>query len=219
MANPASLLHQQLSSWNNHQVSAEEARTPDTENWLLHRVAVRHLEAIEHLLHQLESRGRSMDIYRAYYPHWTKAVFSYPSGWTAPASGGINGDALNHLRTLGDWLDDFVPTAQESALDQLREYTKLVRDTMETDDSLPVDLRGHVNEVIRHVEWCLANYSIMGDFELRTAVEHLAAATMQAASASSDKAKWRDVAKEWVWPFVRETAVVTSSTLFLQLMS
>lgn len=75
MANPAQLLLNQLRSWHQPGRNAEQARGvgDGTRGWSHHRIAVRHLDAIEELLIQMTGAGRNVTVFQRYYPAWCRA--------------------------------------------------------------------------------------------------------------------------------------------------
>lgn len=201
MSNPAFLLHRQFLVWNKPELPASQARNPEQDQWQTHRLMVRHLEAIDQLLNKLAERGMNVTVYRRTFPSWCAAVYAFPNGWGNPRSGALDLTALNHLETLAAWLDSEVPAVADGALDQLSEYVASIRKLLVEDGSLPPEFKGHLGQIIAHLEWCILNYSIAGDFEVRVAVERLMAGVAQAAAQSTMKDKWSTMMTTFVWPF------------------
>ena len=206
MANPAQLLLNKLNSWRGTaQKSAETARGINPgghHDWLEHRMAVRHLDAIDELLNQTAAAGRNTNVFRRHFQTWGDMILAYPNGWRAPGSAVMDQTALEHLENLADRLDDFVPTLNPNGLDDIRGYADGIRDLLDEDDSLDDLLKLHVKQVIAHLNWCIDNYDAVGDFDLQEAVERLLAATVRATAESSRKDRW--IATAWnavVWPF------------------
>ncbi|GJO59116.1 hypothetical protein NJB1604_53000 [Mycobacterium marinum] len=200
MANPAQLLLNQLRAWNKANQSAQKAREP--LNWTAHRIAVRHLDAIDELLAQLEQAGRNTTVFRRHYPTWCQIVFTYPNGWTAQNSAAINQTALEHLENLADRLDDYVPTLRPGGLDEIQSYAEGILQLLDEDDTLDQLLKLHIGQVVAHLNWCVNNYGAVGDFDLQEAVERLASSILRAWSASGHKDWWRAKADKFVWPFM-----------------
>ncbi len=212
MANPATLLHQQLSKWNQINQTADQARQPALDQWVTQRLMVRHLDAIDEMLRTLEANGRNVGVYRRTFPAWCQAVFVFPQGWSAGNSGGINEQHLGHLETLAERLDGELPVADDDGLERLSGYLVDVRQLLSEDGSLPSDLRDHIAQVVTHVEWCISNYAIAGDFEVRVASERLIAVLAEGRTQSGDKKLWDGLLTRFAWPFASEVAVGIASS-------
>ena len=213
MANPAQLLLAVLQGWNQPTKTAEDARNPVADDWAIHRQAVRHLDAIDQLLTEAAA-SRNVSVYRQYFPSWASAVFAYPTGWSRGNSGQIDRRSLEHLENLSEFLRSYVPELAPTGEAQLREYVKNVRNTLESDTTVPADLRIHLRTVIAHVLHCLDQYEVYGAFELQRAVEHLASSVLRTASNSEDIGKWDTAVKGFVWPFaINVMAAIPSQAL------
>lgn len=217
MANPAQLLLTQLSAWRAPSSTAEAHRSPVSDEWLSHRLAVRHIDAIDQLLGEMAAAGRNVGVYRRYLPQWTSMVFSFPRGWQAARSGDLDRGQLEHLENLADALRDFVPTLEEGGLDRIRDYADEVSATLIADNSLPQELRLHSLEVVEHLKWCANQYDVVGDFDLQEALERLAATVVRVAANSDEENRnkvWGPVMSNWVWPFVTNmVAAIPSQAL------
>jgi hypothetical protein len=219
MANPAQLLLNQLRDWRRpHPATAEQVRGINlTSDWLIHRTAVRHLDAIDELLNQMAAAGRNTSVFRRHFPAWNQMVFSYPNGWRAPGSAGMDDTALEHLENLADRLEDFVPTVNPGGLDDIRAYASRIRTLLDEDDSVDEMLKLHVRQVIAHLNWCVDNYDAVGDFDLQEAVERLLAATVRATAASGWKDRWIATMNTVVWPFGVHMIAAIPATALAQL--
>jgi hypothetical protein len=73
VANPAQLLLNQLNAWRNNSPQQNPASVrglnSSTHEWLQHRIAVRHLDAIGELLDQMDAAGRNTSVFRSASPH------------------------------------------------------------------------------------------------------------------------------------------------------
>jgi len=68
--------------------------------------------------------------------------------------------------------------------------------------------------VIEHLNWCIDNYSAVGDFDLSAAVEHLAATVIRVASTSRARERWTFFLNNFVWPFsVNVVAAIPGNAL------
>ncbi|MFF0527792.1 hypothetical protein ACFYT3_05325 [Nocardia amikacinitolerans] len=219
MANPATLLLEQFTRWHrpgNH--TATDARVPDTDRWREHRLAIKHVEAIEQLLNEMSERGRNVAVYQGAWPIWCAAVFAYPQGWSNAGTAALDGARLDLLEVLAERLDDFVPAVNSDGLEQLRGYTHEVRETLDGDDSLPDELRAHMRRVIEHLEWCVEHYAQAGDFELREATDRLAAAVIRAGASTRHQDRWKKAMNDFVWPFTVNVVASIPGTALAQLV-
>lgn len=202
MANPAELLLHTFTRWNSSAADARGARGLNGNNWDEHKRALRHLDEIDELLRSLESQGRNTRVFRQWMPAWHRIVFAYDRGWVPVGSGQVDQQAIDHLETLAERLQDVVPTLQEGGIAQILEYTNGIAQTVAEDESLPVQLRSHINDVIAHVRWCAENYDIVGDFSLDDAIERLNGAVVRGAANSSHPGRWTKIMNTFVYPFV-----------------
>jgi hypothetical protein len=220
MANPASLLLAQLRAWQSPQKTADDVRkTGDTETWVRHRLAVRHLAAIEEVLDEMAAQGRSgINLYQQMMVSWTQAVFAWPHGWGTPRSGQIDGTALQHLETLAGRLDDHIPTATADGLNSTKAFAGKVTNTLAGDDSIPADLKAHLRQLVDQLLWCIERYDITGDFELKLAIERLLMTAGVAGQQSSNGGGWTRVVRGFKSPFAVQTAAGLTSGAMLMLM-
>jgi hypothetical protein len=206
VANPAQLLLNQLNAWRSTSAQQNPASirglNSPNHQWLQHRIAVRHLDAIDELLSQMEAVGRNTSVFRRHCQSWGDLVFAYPNGWKQNGTAGMDQTSLDHLENLADRLDDFVPKVRPGGLDDIRDYANGIRELLDEDDSIDELLKLHVRQVIAHLNWCIDNYAAVGDFDLQEAVERLASAVIRAAAASSQKDRWKARMDTFVWPFV-----------------
>jgi hypothetical protein len=216
MANPAALLHTQLQAWNVPNQTANNARnTNGAEVWILHRQAVRHIDALEEILREMRAHGKDVGVWEGAFPIWSQAVFAFPHGWGQPNSGRIDANALNHLRTLASWLDDYLPKADQDGLERTGKLVDDVLDAINADPSLPADMQIHLRQMCDQLRWCVDNYTLTGDFHLKVALDRLLITVGQAMQQSEG---FRDKAKTfmntWVYPFVVGTlAQVTGGAI------
>ncbi|MGU3652515.1 hypothetical protein [Mycolicibacterium sp. A43C] len=205
MANPAALLHAQLSAWKGSKTF------PDTQR---HRIAVSHLDSIEELLRQMDDAGLKTVIFWRYFPQWVELTLHMPHGWKTGTTASHRDDsALENLEHLADRFDDLLPKLQEGGLDAVRTYADGVRTLLDDDDSITDEhLRRHLKQVIAHVNWCLDNFDAVGEFSLQEAIERLLAAMIRATVASSRKDRWRDKMNTVVWPFITGTVASIAAT-------
>ena len=222
MANPATLLLRQFKAWDanggpesNRNKSAAQMRG---EDWPTHRRTIRYIDSIEQILSEMAELGRNVHIYQQYIPEWTAIVFVWSSSWRQQTSGQIDPQAMQHLETLSDRLDDYVPTVEPNGLSELRDYLDIVRETLKDDPTIPAAMRIHIEQVLNHVVYCVDEYATVGDFDLQAAVERLGATIVRAAGASKNPTHWAKAANTFVWPFMVGTMSSIASASLAQLL-
>lgn len=104
--NPAELLFNIFTSWQNDDMYVKAARNDD--NLDTHIQAVELLTEIEHCLTILEKLGKRTNVPKKYLPHWRKIIFNYPRDWSADY-GSINEPALDALDATIDLIDKVCP--------------------------------------------------------------------------------------------------------------
>ncbi|WP_211438956.1 hypothetical protein [Corynebacterium glutamicum] len=171
MANPAELLHRQLSHWSskNHQESIRNLT--DEESWIFQRQAARNLDHLDELLSEMSKAGKIVSFEREYFISWTKAVFAYPSGWNTNNSALISKDALNVLGLTGQRLADLVlPIADNATEDMLAAAQELEEDLKQRGD-IPPALQILVHESLGFLRNAVFEYEVTGEFILNKAVK------------------------------------------------
>lgn len=201
MANPAELLWQTFERWNKpgSQFNARDSRADQTLS--VHRMALRHLDAIDELLGQLESAGRNTTVYRRHFPMWTRIVFNYPGNWTANGSGSIDTTARDHLMTLADALSTVVPVADIEKFDELRAFLDELEKAITEDEELPKDAKAYAKVTINGVRESLDNYATEGDYQLHAVLEQLIGMLMRVATKSQNKDRFKWFFTNFVYPF------------------
>ena len=221
MANPAQLLLNQFHAWRNDQTTADKARNMRTqpEAWIQHRVAVRHIDALDEILTEMDAQGKNVAVYRSQLPTWTGIVFGWPYGWGQANSGRIDTTALHHLETLAGRLEDYLPAADDAGRERTRALVEAVRAAIEGDDSLPADLRIHLAQMADQLGWCLDRYDITGDFELKNAIDRLLITIGVTAQRSKNGGVWTTIANEFVSPYIVGTAAQITGSAMLMLIT
>ncbi|MBO0883729.1 MAG: hypothetical protein J2P17_26020 [Mycobacterium sp.] len=81
MGNPASLLLAQFHAWNQPNQTADNARTTKGDDvWIRHRLAVRHLDALQEILTEMAAQGKNVRVHQAAFAEWSQVVFAWPRG-------------------------------------------------------------------------------------------------------------------------------------------
>ncbi len=205
MANPAQLLFDLLSNWRPQSGrSATQLRGLDTledDALKAHRRAMGLIGQIEEVLDGLASAGRRVTQYQQQIPKWHRMVLAYPEGWGVQQPA-YDGTAMALLETLSDVFDGVLPVTTEAQRQGVEELCGRVLKLLAEDDSLPADLKRHLTAVVNHCRACVAEFSVVGDFDLRVAVDRLVVAVNAAMRASSSKqSEWAEMFKGWAYPF------------------
>ncbi len=214
MANPAQLLFNLLSSWQPQDGrSAAQMRNLDSlEDAVLvaHRRAMGLLSQIDEILDSLIKAGRPLAQYQRQLPEWHKIVLSYPHGWTTQQPP-FDITAMVLLETLIDVLNAVVPDTTEAQRQSIDDLCGDVLRMVAEDATIPTELKRHLTAVANHARSCVAEFGVVGDFDLRSAVDRLLVAVQVATRISGDASGWRDVVKTWAYPFTAGLTVALTN--------
>lgn len=200
MANPAELLFNQLTEWNNSQNSASHARK-DSKDLALHRRAVHNLNDINLLVRQMESDGKRVGVYKRAFPNWAQIVFRYPGGWQGPGTGKIDTTELDHLENLIDALDPYVPKLQPASFGKVDDYLSDVLNLLEEDDSLDGLTRDSAREAVKNVRKAIADFEKYGDFRTEKLFQLLLGQLAYVMARSSKRDRWKNALDSFVIPY------------------
>lgn len=211
MSNPARLLLTQFEQWKVGSTSTTSAQQrgidgPFTDEWGSLRRAFGHIAAIERLLDELAANGAIVTVYRKYLNAWTAAAATYPRGWDAQSKGEMLEVYLEHLSTLADRLDEFVPTLDDGGLESISKLVQDAAQLLSEDPSIPRDLRDHLTGVLLHTKRCVDEYDLLGDYEVARAVDELIATIGRSAHQSSESNRWTEMMNKFGWPFASGAA-------------
>ncbi|MBO0883728.1 MAG: hypothetical protein J2P17_26015 [Mycobacterium sp.] len=109
------------------------------------------------------------------------------------------------METLASRLDDYLPTADESGRERTRDLANQVQQLIDDDESLPEEMRIHLRQMAEQLTWCLDNYAISGDFELKNAIDRLLITVGQSTQQSTHRDWWTKIVNEFVYPFAVAT--------------
>lgn len=208
MTNPAQALHRQLSAWNT-QTAASNARLngvsdPENRSRLAHelRIACMHIEAIREFLIRYEETGQDATMWRDALDRWTLGIFLFPHGWENPQSASLQESDLLLLQSLGDVMQVYVPVLAPGSFEKIRGFVQRIR-LLADESQLDANLKRHLLNVLTHIDWCLDNFELVGEFELEKAWVQLAATVhlVEECAGEADKSKWLGVVKDWLHPF------------------
>ncbi|BAQ21179.1 hypothetical protein [Corynebacterium glutamicum] len=210
MANPAELLHTQLSEWRKTGSLKTTRNLPSEVGWSDMRFAVTNLQNCIDLLNKMEANGQQITAWTSYIESWNRAVFGLDVPWSGSsgANGGVDEHALNSLLSLSAFLDLYVPKLNEGGLDSLRDM--LDSDILNKPaQDYPFELKAYLARVRNHLEWCIENFDKLGEFELHEAAMQFRMTVLFMASSApnaTEKNRWATFIKDkFVWPFTTST--------------
>lgn len=219
MANPAELLFEIFNQWHNDKNSAKITRFGQgTGGFKTHRLAVRHLDAIEELLKRMENDGKRVSVFKKAFPSWVCTVFAYPNGWITNGSAKIDQVTRDHLETLIDHMDNYVPHVDDAKMADFSDYLARIEDALNDDSTLSRSVKDSALAVIRNIRGCIDDLAVIGEYEFKVAYDRLASVLVSVHQASQNKERWFNLAKEWVNPFVVGNLTGITSPLLLGLM-
>ena len=121
-------------------------------------------------------------------------------GFMNPDVTQISQGDIGVLGWISEKLNNTARSFDDASREKVREAVGEVARTVLEDTSLPEELRLHIARLIRHVESCLDDWEIKGDFLLADALDRLTAAVHLAEAKSDDPAKWNDLWQKWIRP-------------------
>ncbi|CAB0542979.1 hypothetical protein ACQX2R_04560 [Corynebacterium diphtheriae] len=201
MANPAELLYDLFSQWNNTSVSPYSQREDDA---LLtnHRLAVKYLGEIDLILTAMENEGKRTNGFRRMYSEWAKTVFVYPNHWRDSDYGGISDHAIDVLDNLVGYADDYVQQLDETKIDDLKTYLDQVEAELRDDDSLDKSVKASAQVLIQNLRTVIDNYTVRGDFEFEQCLNNLLGSLAIITLRSQRKDKWKKILDDFVFPYI-----------------
>jgi len=107
---------------------------------------------------------------------------------------------LGMLEWISEKLSYTTPHFDEAELESIRNMLAAIKSAVIGDTTLPDDLRLHIARLIRHVEECVENWEITGDFAVAEALDRLMGAMRIAEAKSSKPETWTGLWDEWVQP-------------------
>lgn len=201
MANPAELLYNLFSQWDNPSSPPYHQRDDDA-SLTNHRLAVKYLAEINSILKAMETESRRTGSFRRMYPEWVKTVFVYPNHWRSSEYGGISNHSLDVLETLIDYADDYVQRVDQEKFDDLKKYLDRIEKELLDDSSLATSVKASTRALIQNIRTVIDQYAVRGDFEfeqcLNSLLGNLALITIQ----SQRKDTWEKVLDDFVFPYI-----------------
>ena len=215
MANPATLLADQIEAWAVPRGQMpEQARAVDgqgfdsREFWERHERVVGYLAEIERALTAMEAGSVSVQHYRAELAAWYRAVFAQSVPWGQNAGQRrvlLEPASLNVLRALAQHIDetDYVPVVSDSDLDNIRRALDLAQTLISEADGLSRAVRRYLYGLVREALECADELDVFGSVALRSRIFELGGAMTNTAATTAipdetEKKRWYGAAREIV---------------------
>lgn len=233
MANPAELLHKQLSGWADSTTkTAKEARRLVRQNgeniskfrsrtaqiWADHRLAVTRLNQVVESIEIAKREGVPVTVYEQFIPQWTEAIFAFPHGWSERDQPGILKVPLDQLESVAALLNFVIPKFEEGSSEKFSNFLEVLLHRVSTLDETHRFLREHSIRIIQHLRGCLEDLDLYGEFKIIDALhelKYILEALEEAADTPEDK-KFYQKAREGAWGFFKKSTgavVLTGSIL------
>ncbi|MBV7294909.1 hypothetical protein KRX51_03120 [Corynebacterium sp. TAE3-ERU12] len=198
MANPAMLLHKQLTAWTDPNKRVHSARNlHDEEGWITQRQTVELLSHLSDAIDMAEQQGMSMDMARKYFPAWVRTVFAFPAGWDVNAQRPTEA-AMDMLYATGVTLSTVIPTFETDGPHALR---ALLNGILTNLDGAPPALEKHARGVVCHILKLVDEWHIYGEFRIANAMTDLQSLLdlLEEQSNDAEKSSWFNKAKRAMW--------------------
>lgn len=193
MANPATLLYNNLVQWNPPNVSTQTA--PKVYRQLasnrdhvlrMHEIALGYIAQIRELLDTLEQTTNiNVEEFRRELPNWTAMVLSYDNGWSQARQ--FDRTSLRFLSTLAPLLDGLVPQFNDDDIAEVGRGVEELLDILSKEKTIGRDLAIYLLNLINHIKWVLQDVKIQGDFQLARALTLLRDSIRTADEVSTDE--------------------------------
>lgn len=215
MADPAKLLHDQLTAWSKSETLQTARDLHTKEGWRQQRLAAVNLDHVMTLLNRLDEEGEDTSSWRMYAMDLHKAVFGFGPDWTKRTnrsphlSNPVDKHALNSLKTLSMVTKHLVPTLYDDGVQKLQEMLE-AEELKAPLDEFPFELQAYFARVRDHLAWCVSNFNEVGEFSLHhAAMQFRMTVQFMAAGSAAGKGSpwWKFFREKFVWPFATETVV------------
>lgn len=225
MENPATLLLGLFQRWDSEQgnvaassvrglVASGELSDADVD----HINAMQWISQLRREVDELEQQGRRVGSYRRHLGNWTHIVLNYPGAWQSRHNRDlITAPMLDTLEQLSDVLDAALAPITEEARSSARQLLGQVVDLLTEDSSLPEDVRQYVYQIVTNARNCIEDYEVLGNTDLRAALQHLWGALKAAEGHSSGnfRQRWKSMSERIFAP-AAAAMLGTAPTLALQ---
>lgn len=213
MADPAKLLHTQLTAWSKSEVLDKARNLRSPSGWSDQRVAAVNLDHVMLLLDRLDSEEEDTTPFRKYTTHLHRAVFGYGTDWTNSTSRSVLGGnpvdehALNSLLMISMAVKHLVPKLEDDGIQTL---TDMLQDDVlqQPSNEFPYEIRAYFIRVRDHLTWCVKHFNEVGEFELHEAAMQfrMTVLFMTMGAPENQREKWATFWREKLaWPFITTT--------------
>lgn len=221
MADPATLLHDQLSAWSKADTLSVVRNLNTEEGWRKQRIAAVNLDNVLKILDRLDDEGADTSPWRKYTRDLHKAVFGFETDWLKRndrhphAPNPVNEHAINSLPMLSMVSKHLVPKLEGGGLQRLQDMLGseiLKKPSME----FPYELRAYFVRVRDHLSWCVENFDEVGEFSLHEAAMQfrMTVQFMAVGAPVGEQSKWWSFVKDtFVWPFISTTVTTGPAEL------
>lgn len=216
MADPAKLLHTQLTAWSKSDVLVKVRNLQVSGGWKDQRIAAVNLDHVMTLLDRLDADKEDTTPFRKYTTQLHRAVFGYGTDWanvtgrSTVGNNPVDEHALNSLLTISMAVKHLIPRLENDGLKTLNDM--LQDDVLQQpSDEFPYEIRAYFIRVRDHLAWCVEHFNEVGEFELHetTMQFRMTALFMTAGAPETEKSKWLGFVNErLLWPFI--TTVTTA---------
>lgn len=192
VANPARLLADLLTSWQNVPPNKTPEAFRNDPGWVVHRRATRHLLAIEQFVDAMAASGQPADEYRECLPSWTAAVFSFGAGWQGQTNATRavigNGDlrmlrSLATLMTTAHYVEPITAPGVQSLVASLDQAETLIR----ASEAIGDDARRYLLGLMVEASTTVKDIETFGEAEARRSVFELGGAMTAVAGRLRDE--------------------------------
>ncbi|AEG81712.1 hypothetical protein [Corynebacterium ulcerans] len=215
MANPAELLLRQFLDWSPPNKDREDSRAlrTDPHAWEKHLRAARLLTDIKEMLTYTAEQGYDVSVYEGAYQSWVKMLWNYPGHWQASGHG-FGSTEMNYLRTASSLFSAVLPEFAEEKQPEFKNFLMVLTRRIEALDGKHKHLKAHALRVVRHVQGCLDELDIYGEFRVFSAIEDLQRLLDVLAEEAGDSTGFFHKAKNGMWAFFKKnTALLAISSV------
>lgn len=184
MANPATLLADQLLNWGvppGQTISGCRVNQDvnSVEFWRAHGQAVRWLLEIERFIAGLDAMGSDAAMYTESFPAWYQAIFAIQFNWDQPLPSGtaqLDRRDLRILRSLGAHMETAGYAAAVGQVDQLQSAVIEAEELVRSSPAISTDTRRYLLGLIREALDTLSAVDTVGEVAVRSVMFELGGA-------------------------------------------
>lgn len=211
MANPAELLLQQFESWSIPNKDRKDSRSlrTDSQAWEKHLRAAHLLTDIKEALSYTYGQGFDVSVYENAYKSWVKMLWNYPGSWTAGGHG-FDETQMNYLRAAASLFSAVLPEFKDGEQSQsdFNDFLTALSRRISTLDDKHKHLKAHALRIVRHIQGCLDDLEVYGEFRIFSALEDL----QRLLDVLTEQVEHEDgffrKAKAGMWSFFKKNATV-----------